>query len=240
MKNKLAFTLTETLITLGIIGIISAIIIPITLSNYHKKVTATKLKTAYNILSQAIELSKAENGEPLTWDDNLTGFEYNQKYFIPYLKVIKSKQNDHEFTARSNGSWKPEFYYIGYFNAPVLYLSNGIIVKIVNHNNAGFNGKNIIAIDINGKAKPNTLGRDIFIFFIPKTCRTGGFGYDINNGDIKSKNGVGKLVPFGYGWDRETLIANCAPSSGSSRFAGSTCAAIIFNDDWAIKSDYPW
>lgn len=239
-KPNQGFTVAEVLITLGIIGIVSAITIPALIADYQKKVTVNKLKIAYSILSQAIELSKRENGEPSFWSDALTSDEYNQQYFIPYLKIVKTGQNDHKFIARSNNSWKPEYYFAdnSFVQAPILYLSNGMIVKIVISNNYNFNGNRII-VDINGKAKPNIMGRDIFVFFIPKTYRESGFGYSIHNGDIKKQNGVGKLVPLGYSWDRETLKGNCA-SAESSRYAGDVCASLIMTDNWQIKDDYPW
>lgn len=218
----------------------SAITMPSLIANYQKKVTVNKLKTAYSILSQAIEQSKEENGDPLTWNNNLTSEQYNQTYFIPYLKIVKTGQNDHKFIARNSSNWKPEYYFAdnSFFQAPILYLSNGIIVKIVTTDSSNTN-ENRIIVDLNGKAKPNILGRDIFVFLLPKIYRTSGFGYDINNGDIKNQNGVGKLVPLGFGWDREILKSNCAQAS-NSRYAGAVCAALIINDNWEIKDDYPW
>lgn len=41
---KLGFTLAEVLITLGIIGVVSAITIPSLISKYEKQATVTKLK----------------------------------------------------------------------------------------------------------------------------------------------------------------------------------------------------
>ena len=43
-KIKLAFTLAEVLITLGIIGIVAAMTIPTLLAKYQEKQTVTKLK----------------------------------------------------------------------------------------------------------------------------------------------------------------------------------------------------
>lgn len=41
---KQAFTLSEVLITLGIVGIVAALTIPGLLANYRKKVLASRLK----------------------------------------------------------------------------------------------------------------------------------------------------------------------------------------------------
>ena len=45
-----AFTLAEVLITLGIIGIVAAMTLPILIGKYQKMQTATQLKKAYKRL----------------------------------------------------------------------------------------------------------------------------------------------------------------------------------------------
>ena len=45
-----AFTLSEVLITLGIIGIIAAMTLPSLVGRYQEKVTVTRLKKYYSIL----------------------------------------------------------------------------------------------------------------------------------------------------------------------------------------------
>lgn len=42
--NNNAFTLSETLITLGIIGVIASMTLPSVINKYQEKVTVTKLK----------------------------------------------------------------------------------------------------------------------------------------------------------------------------------------------------
>jgi len=66
--KKYAFTLAEVLITLGIIGVVAAMTLPVVISNYNKKVTAVRLKKLYTTLSQAIILSEINNGEHKYWE----------------------------------------------------------------------------------------------------------------------------------------------------------------------------
>lgn len=66
MRNK-GFTLAEVLITLGIIGVVAALTIPSLLSTYKKRVTATKLKQTYSILSTALNTSETEIGTPFCY-----------------------------------------------------------------------------------------------------------------------------------------------------------------------------
>ena len=60
-KRKIAFTLAEFLITLGIIGVVAALTLPSVIERHQKLETVTKLKKAYSTLSQAIERAKVDN-----------------------------------------------------------------------------------------------------------------------------------------------------------------------------------
>ena len=75
--KKAAFTLAEVLITLGIIGVVAAMTIPTLIANYQEKVTITRLKEAYSMLSQAYQFAVNENGSPVAMAN----------YFKPYLRL---------------------------------------------------------------------------------------------------------------------------------------------------------
>ncbi|MFR1673152.1 MAG: type II secretion system protein, partial [Candidatus Gastranaerophilaceae bacterium] len=53
-SSKTAFTLAEVLITLGIIGIVAALILPFFMANIRKNEYSNKLKKLYSIISQAV------------------------------------------------------------------------------------------------------------------------------------------------------------------------------------------
>lgn len=61
-KIKNGFTLAETLITLGIIGVISALVIPPLINNYQKTQYLTGLKKAYSELEQMLQMYMADEG----------------------------------------------------------------------------------------------------------------------------------------------------------------------------------
>ena len=50
--QKHAFTLSETLITLGILGMVASMTLPAVVNKYQEKVTVTKLKKIYSVFSQ--------------------------------------------------------------------------------------------------------------------------------------------------------------------------------------------
>ncbi len=86
--KKQAFTLAEVLITLGIIGVVAAMTIPILMTAYRKKQTVTRLKRAYSIVQQSIRLSEDENGEVESWDTKLNGDEFFKTYLANYIKYL--------------------------------------------------------------------------------------------------------------------------------------------------------
>lgn len=58
-----AFTMSEVLITIGIIGIVAAMTLPTVITKYKRKTAETKLAKFYSVINQAIRMSIAEHGE---------------------------------------------------------------------------------------------------------------------------------------------------------------------------------
>ena len=53
---KTGFTLSEVLITLGIIGVVAALTIPSVVNNYKKQQFRTGLKKEYSVLLQTLDM----------------------------------------------------------------------------------------------------------------------------------------------------------------------------------------
>lgn len=99
MKRKFkGFTLAEVLITLGIIGIVAAMTLPVITSTYRKKVIENRLKKFYTISNQAIKLSEVTNGDSKDWEvpdmsnPAATELWYN-KYLKDYIKSTSITRN---------------------------------------------------------------------------------------------------------------------------------------------------
>ena len=104
---KVAFTLAEVLITLGVIGVVAALTMPALIQNYRNQVVETRLKKFYSSMNQAISMSIKDNGDVETWsyfvsdkkdddgnlvnrtDDNDSSFN---NYLAPYLKIVDKKE----------------------------------------------------------------------------------------------------------------------------------------------------
>ena len=189
LKFKVAFTLAEVLITLGIIGVVSALTMPSLIQSYKEKVTVTKLEKAYSFLNQAYKRISDEYGEPQDWP----GVEYagnasasaasaHRDLYAQYVSCKKFKGQIYGTvdTTKKIKALNGELYtYIYYF--PSFTNNDGTVFLFSSLRNCGgyvlSTGKltacsmgGDILVDINGYEKgPNQLGKDIFAFVTAQT-----------------------------------------------------------------------
>ena len=57
------FTLAETLITLGIIGVVAALTLPTLIQQHNKKVVETRLMKFYSSINQAVKMAEVDYGD---------------------------------------------------------------------------------------------------------------------------------------------------------------------------------
>lgn len=120
---KKAFTLAEVLITLGIIGVVAALTMPMLIGHFEKTTTATKLKKFYSVMAQATDKAMSENGDWSTWDYSLSAKDFFNKYYASNLKVVKTNggrymvlEDGTVFTLRKNGSYNAiKSFYFGIY-----------------------------------------------------------------------------------------------------------------------------
>ena len=210
MKN-FGFTLAEILITLGVIGVVSAITIPSIIQHYQKQQTVSQLKKVYTVLNQAFKMAEVDNGSFETWDayTDANRVEYINKYFKPYLKVIKVCNNYIECGYSKNNPWvKPILKTpIGHeIKSNSLILSDGTYLDF-------HSSSYPIVVDLNGATNPNQLSRDVFIFKIDKSG----------------------IKPYGV-----TYNYYCSKNNTDVNDNGQHCAGKIISDGWKIADDYPW
>ena len=231
MKKKNAFTLAEVLITLGIIGIVAAMTLPLVVSKYRKQVVVSHLKKFYNTMNQAIKRSEVDNGEYQYWQSGkeLGGKAYFDKYWAPYLKgfsicetysacMYSSKQPFKDLKGKKSGALV-----VSEDSRTTIMLPDGTVVinfvAMGGDPNAGIDSSatSVMYVDINGGKAPNIFGKDVFIF---------------------RRNGKGFIEPEGINGAYEVIQASCSKESVDSE--GTYCAAKIIKDGWEIKDDYPW
>ncbi len=84
--NKKAFTLAEVLVTLTIIGVVSAMTIPTLHQRHIEQATINKVKKFYTTMSQAYQKTVVEYGDVDTW--GITGATKEDALII-YNNMIK-------------------------------------------------------------------------------------------------------------------------------------------------------
>ena len=242
-RRKIAFTLAEILITLGIIGVVAAITIPTLITSYQKQVTVTKLKKVYSTLSQAIERAKVDNGDIQSWglgdlngmpanvnNSKAVAVNFSEKYIIPYVKNVKSakyvtpKQFGYDSISNLDGATS---LWLGVdAHKYMIVLNDGTVVGVgIDSMNMGTqeNRNDVIwaitfFVDLNGTKGPNVIGHDIFAFII----RT---------------QGEAKFMPFSYStMSYGRALIGCQQGDIESRL----CTYVIMSDGWQIKDHYPW
>lgn len=243
-ESKNAFTLAEVLITLGVIGVVAALTIPILSQNADEKATVTALKKAYSTLSQAYKLAEQDNGSPDTWgivaSSPPNGDAPMLNNIKPYLNLAK------DCTSGSKGCFPtgvdylylgPPFGSFGIFDNqtyPKIRLSNGTSIFAVASSascsspgggttDALQNVCGTYRVDINGNKGPNQLGRDLFVFYL-------------------TRDGI---IP--YGSQPEAVFPFSSSCRDKSNQTGLGCTAwVLFNENldylhcntlgWGIKS----
>lgn len=240
MKIK-AFTLAETLITLGIIGIVAAMTLPSLTNKLQKKDKSARLKKFNSAINQAITRSIADNGEPQYWyetpkyHDSTSLYNWFDKYIMNYMIIVKNCRNSN---AKCSGEYnfckKPNACYggINLTKQNVLYIfgDGSMIIAItgggVNSETGNTTSMTLhIRFDTNGYKKPNTLGMDIFSFRMDINKN---FHY-ITCDNHKSETG-GTVSLSGK---RKDLVSACKTDP-------QTCSCLLMYDGFEFKNDYPW
>lgn len=144
IESRFAFTLAEVLITLGIIGVVAAITIPVLIQNYQDKVLISQTKKAYSTFNNMFALAQQDNGTP---GDNSELFlpkdtpsnvivdrlaKYLQGAKVCYSKnTAECKQYYYEMSyaiPQYNNDDETKYYFLD--SVPKLILDNGIIFAV--------------------------------------------------------------------------------------------------------------
>lgn len=187
-KNK-AFTLSELLIALGIIGVIATLSIPSIVSTIQYNILATQLKNNVVAIQQAIEDQKVEHK---TQDLDDTDFKSAESFYSIMSKAQTcsgdTKCWGEKYRAISVDAYEPAIPKDG----EGIKLKNGATLSYKYtktmkqgdesemNNSLRKNEFARIYIDVNGPEQPNIIGRDLFRIII------------FENGNIR---GSGSLNP---------------------------------------------
>lgn len=233
-KKKSAFTLSEVLITVGIVGIVAALTIPTLKLKYQKNQILSGLRKNYAMLQAMFQKAEADNGPISGWGlvGNAASATNLYNILSPYLNVSK---------------------YCGLVNPPTdcwaygydidgtdgsIYPRSGCLYAILNDGTSfafrelstANNPYVLIYIDINGLKTPNKWGIDRFRFII------------YNNSNYKIAP-LGTDVLFSGNRPSEAACWDSAADGGNYTPAGSgiTCAySIITINNWQLSDENPY
>lgn len=217
---KKGFTLAESLIILGIIGVVSSLTIPTIIAIYQQEQTVTQLKKTYSVLQQAVRMASDEYGDCEGWDYKLEQNEFMTQYFVPYIKLSKVRLKE-TYTYRDLLGVSHSV------NKDMFVLIDGTIVYY--YRNEAYQNKNFILVDLNGDSKPNRLGRDVFAFSFHENILTVYTQYTkININNFKKPGNGG-------------TSGQCNRNAKGGVFGpGSYCSTVIMANNCSIPIGYPW
>lgn len=234
---KKGFTLSEVLITVGIIGIVAAMTLPSIIQANKNIEVSSKLKKIYSTMNQAILMSEKDNGPKEYWEkcigNNNSCESYYKKYFLPYLKETKTV----------------EFNSYGGYNIAI-HFSDGSV--LVGKNTGGgadffffpnakwFNSKTFGKNPTGDAYSREGLGISYFIFgFYPVSAQAG------TNTDYcplhKKKGFEPYLCEFLVRPNISQLKNNSSWGCNKNNTKKAIlCTALIQSNNWNIPKDYPF
>ena len=174
MKKILAFTLAETLIVMGIIGVVAALTIPNLNSSTADKEKVAKLQKIYSNLQDAIGRAEATYGPIPEWNlaydngshdpegsDQVDSTRKVGERLGDFLKASKTCG----MTANT-GCFSPSSYTESSYNNYKYLLADGTSLAIYSSLNSGWIS---FIVDIDGPKKGTfEKGKDRFEFYIPR------------------------------------------------------------------------
>ena len=226
-----AFTLAEVLITLGIVGVVAALILPGVIQGFRKREVETHLAHSFAVVSQALKRAEADYGDSTGFMRDYAGSNdvegvaeyFTNTYLMPYLHgailrevggygLLKLGYNDRNY------DWPTG-------NLAILMPDGSILFINVNIGRQGIPSI-VIGVDINGPMQPNISGRDYFQMF-----------FSLYNGELFMG---GEKFVTGYGLDYNVILTD---EEILSRCGGDPkhleCGAVIRRNNWKIPDNYP-
>lgn len=230
---KTGFTLAETLITLGIIGVVAALTIPSLIQNNKAARLRSQFLKSYSTIQQAFRQMEADDVslDPATYHDGV-------KYYQTFAKYVKVAVDCGTYNS-ANLKNKPVCFNYKYVDGKLTYggtyktldgggfredvLDDGQLVlmdgtNLMFENISTKNSAIYVSVDLNGfKTPPNRAGYDLFTF-------------QFLDGELRTMGSKGTAF---------NVDTYCNPK-GSNQYNGIACAHKAKNDTeyfkWAVKN----
>ena len=232
MMNKRAFTLSEVLIALGVVGVVAVLTIPGVMRNYQNRLYTAQLEKVYAQISDAAQAIMNDEHVDDFYESTAGGANVCKTtgekkctaglaYFLQnYFKnvetncikadapCLETKVGAYKTVGGSNGAPpNTNYYYVQTISGAVIGGSY----------NPGNNCTSLL-IDVNGVGKPNVAGRDVFAIDIRKN----GTLADYRSGCLIGSPGA--------------LASDCTKGGTTSLFEASAgCVNSIIEAGWKME-----
>lgn len=217
MKFYRAFTLTELLIALAILGTLAAMTIPSLMEGLQKKQLTVQLKSTVSGIQQlAHNQMIVKNTKDLTTTDFSDPKKLLSEKNFPIVKSCD----------KASDCWTESYKIIdgrGVFKRVLeddpksVILKNGAILSYHYYKNSSFpilsDGDQVVGIfhvDVNGTEKPNILGRDVFWFHVSK---------------------YGKIMDNQQAWGNNKSEADLIAGCKNGTFV-TACYSVVTQNNW--------
>lgn len=225
------------LITMAIIGVVSAVIMPV-LINYLSGSYIRQAQEMYSVVTKIVRGAENNAGPIQSWPDYLCADEeFFKEYIEPQMKytikVSKPTNTMPECPPElihmcTNGSSESVFAHYNSSKAQVYLLANGAALGFYT---TGANST-FIVFDVNGVEEPNRTGVDIYVM-------------SLINSDTVEVEGIRLPIgfnPVGVGLDKDDKIRYCVKSPYINPYYNAynrmTCLALLIEDGFTDKN-YP-
>ena len=247
-KYKSGFTLAETLITLGIIGVVAAVTLPALISDVNTQANSRAVARAKELLEQSmlniiLTANQNSNDGVGVGINSLTDIQMkdlvggNDASYI----IVNNERADsnlitktlaltgikgfavNNYTIREytgNGTYNVENFPIYKFDKSDAIIIYRPIPRTDSLNNIqNDNVLTRIVIDVNGDKEPNRLGRDVFVFGLANN------GHIVPAGSAAYNNNI-------MGETLDVYPTTCTDNNIGN---GLTCAARVAAEGWKIN-----
>ncbi len=176
--KKSAFTLAEIMVTLGLIGVISALTIPTLALNYRAKVLEEQYRSTFSDIRQIGSMVNYDHYDVGDYANKVTLTKWEEDFVsrLNGASQLTSSSSSGQITTAirdyysNSGATAGPFYFTqsaeGQREAVASHVCNDGDVWLDNKGRVwSFNSENrTICVDINGSANPNRYNMDIFAF----------------------------------------------------------------------------
>ena len=233
--SRFGFTLAEVLVTLGIIGVVSAMTVPSLMQNHQRKTYVTQLHKVYNEVQQASLQYMTDKNAINLREAGLTSRSAMLEFLTKYFKVVQQCEEGSVRTPCFAPSYKSidgtDIGDVGSWgSAACITLASGAAIMIDYPSLYSSTVDGIksyyghILIDINGAQGPNIAGRDLFYTNF----------YD--DGSIDEENATPECKKTGVcnGTSLTDIREELFNSKCKSSQYGEGCFGKILNDGWEM------